>query len=69
MEETKRPAIGVALVGLGTVGSGVARLLAEFGQRTARHAGRPLVLRHVVVRDPAKTRQVKLPASIISTDL
>ena len=35
MEKTK-----VAIVGLGTVGTGVARLLLDHGDRTARHAGR-----------------------------
>ncbi|HEX4144135.1 MAG TPA: homoserine dehydrogenase [Pirellulales bacterium] len=69
MDDSKRAPVQVAIVGLGTVGSGVARLLDEFGQRTARHAGRPLVLKHVVVRDAKKPRQVKLPAATISTDL
>jgi lactate dehydrogenase-like 2-hydroxyacid dehydrogenase len=35
MEKTK-----VAIVGMGTVGAGVARLLIDHGDRTARHAGR-----------------------------
>ena len=69
MENSKVTPVQVAIVGLGTVGSGVARLLGDFGQRTARHAGRPLVLKHVVVRDAARPRQIKLPASLISTDL
>src|SRR5262249_54522362 len=46
MEKTK-----VAIVGLGTVGSGVARLLLDHGDRTARHAGRVLWLEKAVVRD------------------
>ncbi len=59
----------IAIVGLGTVGSGVARLLVEHQERIARHAGRPLVLAQAVVRDAKKSRDVKLPAGIISTDL
>ena len=43
MEKTK-----VAIVGLGTVGSGVAKLLLDYGDRTARHAGRTLWLEQVV---------------------
>ena len=35
MEKTK-----VAIIGLGTVGTGVAKLLLDHGDRTARHAGR-----------------------------
>ncbi len=59
----------VALIGLGTVGSGVARLLMENADRLARHAGRRLVLRQVVVQDLKKPRDVRLPAGLVSTDL
>ncbi len=64
MEKTK-----VALVGLGTVGSGVAKLLLDYGDRTARHAGRTLWLEKVVVRDLEKARGLKLPAGVLSNDL
>jgi homoserine dehydrogenase len=40
---------GIALVGCGTVGSGVAKLLVEHGDRLAARAGRRLELRHIVV--------------------
>src|SRR5437588_9367200 len=59
--------LGVALVGCGTVGSGVARLLLEEPERLAARAGRPLVLRRVVVRDPSKPRP--LPVGMVTTDL
>ncbi|MBX9623375.1 MAG: homoserine dehydrogenase, partial [Gemmataceae bacterium] len=36
--------------------------------RLARRAGRPLALRRVVVRDPAKPRPVELPAGSLTTD-
>ncbi len=64
MEKTK-----VAIVGLGTVGTGVARLLLDHGDRTARHAGRTLWLESVVVKHPDKPRDVELPAGILSDDL
>src|SRR5438094_34576 len=64
MEKTK-----VGIVGLGTVGSGVARLLVEFGDRTARHAGRKLWLEQVVVRDLNKPRDCELPRGILTNDL
>jgi len=64
MEQTK-----VAIVGLGTVGTGVARLLTDFAERTARHAGRKLVLAHAVVSDLKKPRDINLPAGMISNDL
>ena len=64
MEKTK-----VAIVGMGTVGSGVARLLLDYGDRTARQAGRTLWLEQVVVRDISKARGVDLPAGVLSDDL
>jgi homoserine dehydrogenase len=62
-------ALQIALVGCGTVGGGVARLLLEQPERLAARAGRPLVLRRVVVRDPDKPRPVALPAGVLTTDL
>ncbi|HEV3343536.1 MAG TPA: homoserine dehydrogenase [Pirellulales bacterium] len=64
VEKTK-----VAIVGLGTVGSGVARLLVDYGDRTTRHAGRTIWLEKVVVQDPNKERDYKLPAGLLSDDL
>jgi homoserine dehydrogenase len=60
--------LGIALIGCGVVGSGVAKLLLEEPKRLAERAGRPLVLRRVVVRDPAKERGVNLPRELLSTD-
>ncbi len=64
MEKTR-----VAIVGMGTVGTGVARLLLDQGDRTARHAGRTLWLEKVVVRDPSKPRDVDLPAGLLTDNL
>lgn len=64
MEKTK-----VAIVGLGNVGTGVARLLLDHGDRTARHAGRTLWLERVVVRDTDKPREVDLPEGLLTQDL
>src|SRR5262249_41359644 len=61
--------LGIALIGCGTVGSGVARLLLEQPERLAARAGRPLVLRKVVVRDPDRPRTVPLPRELLTTDL
>jgi homoserine dehydrogenase len=58
----------VALLGLGNVGTGVAKLLLEQSDRVARRAGRPIELRHVVVRDAKKPRSVQLPSGIVGTD-
>ncbi|MEM8670264.1 MAG: homoserine dehydrogenase [Planctomycetota bacterium] len=59
----------VAIVGVGTVGTGVARLLLDHGDRTARHAGRTLWLKRAVVRDATKSRDVDLPAGVLTESL
>jgi homoserine dehydrogenase len=59
----------VALVGMGTVGTGVARLLIDHGDRTARHAGRTLWVDTVVVNDLKKRRDYDLPKGVLTTDL
>ncbi len=64
MEKTK-----VAIVGVGTVGAGVARLLLDHGDRTARHAGRTLWLERAVVRDLGKKRDCDLPDGVLTDDL
>ncbi len=61
MEKTK-----VAIIGLGTVGQGVAKLLLDHGDRTARHAGRTLWLEKAVVRDLKKARSCDLPEGILT---
>jgi homoserine dehydrogenase len=62
-------ALGVAVVGCGTVGTGVVKILTEHAGRLEQRAGRPIALRRVVVRDPAKVRDVTLPPAVLSTDL
>jgi homoserine dehydrogenase len=64
MEKTR-----VAIVGMGTVGTGVARLLLDHGDRLARHAGRVLWLEKATVRDIKKKRNIDLPAGILTQDL
>ncbi len=64
MEKTK-----VAIIGLGTVGTGVAKLLLDHGDRTARHAGRIPWLEKIVVRDLSKTRDVEIPEGVLTDNL
>ncbi|MGE0756243.1 MAG: homoserine dehydrogenase [Pirellulaceae bacterium] len=63
------PATKVAIVGMGTVGSGVAKLLLEHSARIARHAGRRLELVKAVVRDLARPREVELPSGVLTDRL
>ncbi len=64
MEKTK-----VAIVGFGTIGTGVARLLLDQGDRTARHAGRTLWLEHVADVDVTRPRDVDMPLGVLTDDL
>jgi homoserine dehydrogenase len=61
--------LGIALVGCGTVGGGVAHVLLARADRVNQRAGRPLALRRVVVRDPSKPRDPIIPRDLISTDI
>src|SRR3972149_332178 len=63
-EQTK-----VAIIGMGTVGSGVAQLLVEHGDRTARHAGRKLWLEKAVVKDLKKKRVYDPPAGVLTDNV
>ena len=59
----------IAIVGMGTVGEGVARLLLDQGDRTGRHAGRTMWLKRVVVKDLAKPRSVDLPEGLLTDQI
>jgi homoserine dehydrogenase len=61
-----RRAIGIGLLGLGTVGSGVAGVLATKADRLAEQAGLPLILKKVLVRDTSKRRAAKLSANLLT---
>jgi homoserine dehydrogenase len=67
--ESQMPPLNVAIVGLGTVGSGVARVLLEHPDRIARRCGRPVLLRRAVVRDLSKPRDVSLPHELLTDDV
>jgi homoserine dehydrogenase len=58
--------IGIGLLGLGTVGAGVAEILATPEGRHPLVA--ELALRRVAVRDLYRPRPVQLPAELLSTD-
>ena len=62
--------IGVGLIGCGTVGSGVARLLSEERESYARRLGRPVGLRRVLVRDVNKRERSRhVDAALLTDDL
>ena len=61
--------LNVAIVGLGTVGSGAAKILLSQRERIARRAGREINLRRAVVRDLSKPRDVELPKDVLTDDV
>lgn len=61
--------VKVGLVGLGTIGTGVARILLEHSDRIARRAGKRVELAVVVDTDLARPRQITLPEGMLTADL
>ena len=51
----------LGLAGYGTVGSGLARILDENREVIRRRVGRDIRVKSVLVRDPARPRQYRLP--------
>lgn len=58
----------VAVLGAGSVGSQVARLLVEHGDEFEARVGAPVELTGIAVRDPAARRDVDLPTELFTTD-
>src|SRR3954471_24180405 len=61
--------VTIGLIGLGTVGTGVARLLTEHGARIARRAGRAIRWKWAAVRALARPRGVSLEGVQITTEV
>jgi len=60
-------AIQIGLLGCGTVGGGVLRLLAAKAEHLAAKAGAPLAVRRVLVRDTAKARVPECDPAVVTT--
>ena len=63
-----RDSIGIGLLGLGVVGSGVARILSEKAEIYAVRVGVPLVIRRVLVRDVEKERPFSPDPALLTTE-
>jgi homoserine dehydrogenase len=59
----------IAIIGLGNVGTGVAKILTQHPERITQRAGRPIEIRRAVVRDLKKSRDVELPAGGLTDDI
>lgn len=58
----------IGLIGLGTVGGGVAQILLNHSARNELRAGRPLQIVRASARNLKKPREVQLPAEILTSD-
>ncbi|NLA12079.1 MAG: homoserine dehydrogenase [Firmicutes bacterium] len=60
--------VKIGLLGMGTVGGGVAQIIEDSGELLAGKTGARLLLERVLVRDPARGRTVELPPQTYTTD-
>jgi len=56
--------VSIGLLGLGTVGQGVAQILSQNAQEIERRTGRPIVVSTAVVRNLAKAQALGLPIKV-----
>ncbi|MCL5960599.1 MAG: homoserine dehydrogenase [Chloroflexi bacterium] len=56
----------IGLLGLGTIGYGVARVLQEKRDSVAAQVGRPVVVSKALVRNPEKPRPTDIPAEVLT---
>jgi len=59
----------IAIVGLGNVGTGVAKILTQHPERIQQRAGRAIEITKAVVRDLKKPREIELAAGVLTDDL
>jgi homoserine dehydrogenase len=67
-DEGRRMSVRLALLGCGTVGSQVVRLLHEQADDLAARIGAPVELAGVAVRRPGRARDVPLDPALLTTD-
>jgi homoserine dehydrogenase len=63
-----RTEIGVGLIGFGTVGTGVTRVLLENAELIQRRVGVPITLVRIADLDISRDRGIALPPGILTTD-
>ena len=63
-----RENIAIGILGLGTVGRGVYRVLSANRALIARRLGIPLEIKKILVRDPQKDRGLIIPPALLTSD-
>ena len=61
-------AISIGLLGLGTVGSGVVRIIENHQDKLMHQVGCPVVVKKILVKDPVKERIVKVESSLLTVN-
>ncbi len=61
--------IGVGLLGLGNVGAGVVKLLADNAEAIEARLGATVVVRAIAVRELEKARRVEVDSALLTTDV
>ena len=61
--------VSVGLLGLGTVGSGVVKIIKNHQDKLMHQIGCPIDIKKVAVRDRSKKRDVVLPESVLTTNV
>ena len=64
----QKSAVSIGIIGFGTVGTGVARLLLEKQGELRRRLGFPLILTKIADIDVKRNRAIKLPGGILIND-
>lgn len=64
----KRDAVKVGLLGMGTVGTGVVRVLCDNAENISRKVGVPIKVEKVLVRNLAKARNLAVEPSLLTTN-
>ena len=67
-EEGTMKEISIGLLGLGTVGSGVVKIIENHQDKLAHQIGCPIKVKKVLVKDLGKTRAVQLAPDLLTTD-
>ena len=60
--------VGVGIIGFGTVGTGVARILLENAALISRRVGVPIELVRIADLDVTRDRGLTLPTGLLTTD-
>lgn len=62
-------AMSIGLLGLGTVGSGVVKIIEQHQDKLMHQIGCPVTIKKILVNDPTKERQVAIDKSVLTSNV